>query len=126
MDRQLLYDYDEVRPALVQLEEETAARLQELLKDTGIRIMALEHRVKGRNNLSEKLRRREGQFHTLSDVTDLVGMRIICYFADDVDKVSALIEQHFQIDRTKSGDRGSRLSPTAFGYLSVHYICRQT
>ena len=57
------------------------------------------------------------------DLTDLVGFRIICYFTEQIDMISAIIEKLFDVDRDNCIDKSKTLSPNAFGYLSVHYIC---
>ena len=49
-------------------------------------------------------------------------MRIITYFAEEVDAVAQLIEREFTIDRKNSIDKRMALDPDQFGYLSVHYI----
>jgi hypothetical protein len=57
-------------------------------------------------------------------VTDLLGVRVITYFEDDVDRVVARIEREFDVDPTRSEDKRKLLDPDRFGYASVHQICR--
>ncbi len=58
----------------------------------------------------------------MGDVTDLVGARIVTYFAGDVDKVAKVIEDEFSIDLEHSRDPRAAIEPDRFGYLSLHYV----
>jgi len=62
-------------------------------------------------------------YSTLLDITDLLGARVICFFADEVDAVGKLIEDTFVIDREHSTDKRALIKADSFGYLSLHYIC---
>jgi putative GTP pyrophosphokinase len=68
------------------------------------------------------LRNHEPPYIALDDVTDLVGVRIITYFLDDVDRVADLIEAEFSIDEVNSVDRRATIEPDRFGYVSLHYV----
>ena len=81
-------------------------------------------RTKDEESLRKKLSRPGEKYATLSDVTDICGVRIVTYFAEEVDKVAALIEKEFDIDRRNSVDKRKALDPDRFGYLSVHYIAK--
>ena len=63
-----------------------------------------------------------GKYHALAEVTDLCGARIITYFEDQVDEISALVENEFEIDRVNSIDKRQSGDSYRFGYVSVHYI----
>jgi putative GTP pyrophosphokinase len=79
-------------------------------------------RLKARDSFDAKIRRSPGKYSDLSAVTDLVGLRIITYFAADVDRVASILEEEFEIDRLRSVDKRARTDPTQFGYSSLHYI----
>ena len=55
-------------------------------------------------------------------MTDLLGVRIITYFPDEVDKAAKLVEREFCVDPDNSVDKRSILDPDRFGYLSLHYV----
>jgi ppGpp synthetase/RelA/SpoT-type nucleotidyltranferase len=82
--------------------------------------------VKTRESLHEKLRRPANKYHVLNDVTDVAGVRIICYFAADVDRIGSLVESEFHVDQANSVDKRALLDPDRFGYLSLHHIVRFT
>jgi putative GTP pyrophosphokinase len=77
----------------------------EILKENGLNIHSVTHRVKDRDSLIKKLSKPESNYADLHDVTDTSGIRIITYFEDDVDKVAQLIEQEFEVDSANSVDK---------------------
>lgn len=80
-------------------------------------------RVKTRQSLQEKIARK-GKYSSLSEITDLMGIRIISYFDDDLSKIANLIEDNFYIDVDNSIDKRNSLDPDRFGYMSMHYVVR--
>lgn len=93
-----------------------------LMKKDGIKYASAVYRVKDADSLSEKIRRKGEKYKTLSDITDIGGVRIITYYADDVDRVAELIEREFKVDKENSIDKRKTLEPNVFGYLSLHYV----
>ncbi|WP_414714812.1 GTP pyrophosphokinase, partial [Sporosarcina koreensis] len=57
----------------------------------------------------------------MRDITDTVGVRVITYFNDDVDKIAKVIEREFEVDRENSIDKRVT-DPDRFGYSSLHYV----
>lgn len=97
--------------------------IRELVSGAGHRVHSVNARVKKREQLEEKLRRAGKEYEELSAVTDVVGIRIITYFEDEVDRIGSLIEREFSVDAQQSIDKRKVLDPDRFGYLSLHYIC---
>ena len=118
-----LKEYDESLDKLKQLEEIVAELLERTLEEGGIRIMQIAHRIKSRDSVAEKLERKPEKYPRVGLMTDLVGFRLICYFDHQVDQMAELVSKVLQVDRKKSSDKRKTIEPTAFGYLSLHYIC---
>lgn len=93
-----------------------------LLDDAHIHVLNVEFRTKSKGSLQNKLSRPEERYSTLSDITDIAGIRIITFFSDDVDTVSEIIRREFDIDWDNSVDKRTLLDPDRFGYLSLHYV----
>lgn len=98
-------------------------KLNDALDKADIHTMQIAHRVKSAESVSGKLARKPDKYASASDLTDIVGYRIICYFTDQIDIISSIVENLFVIDRDNYVDKSKMLKPNAFGYLSVHYIC---
>ncbi len=97
--------------------------LGRLLQEQSIAIHSITYRVKDPAMLQEKLTRPGKNYERLEDVTDLLGLRIITYFADDVDRVVALIDRELAVDLEHSVDKRPLNDPDRFGYASVHRVC---
>lgn len=93
-----------------------------LMRKHGIKYATAEYRIKEENSLSEKIRKKGDKYKALSDITDIGGIRIITYYANDVDRVAELIEREFKVDKENSIDKRKTLGPKVFGYLSLHYV----
>ena len=96
--------------------------LDVLLKSDAVRLHVLTRRVKDGRSLEQKIRRPDKEYQHLSDVTDVVGLRIITHFAAEVHRIVALLDREFEVDRAASEDKRRTLDPNTFGYLSVHYV----
>jgi len=94
-----------------------------LLNQEGVRVHSVTSRVKDKASTLRKLQRPDKE-RDLATLTDLLGVRIITYFRDDVDAVARVIEQEFSIDEENSVDKRVVLDPDRFGYLSLHYVAR--
>ena len=120
----LLEDYQAALPELERLKEEALRTLREALDRNGLIVTAVEGRVKTRESLAGKLALKGAKYAQLSDVTDLVGARIVTFYTDDVDRIAAMAEKLFEIDWENSVDKRRLHQLDSFGYNSLHYICR--
>lgn len=98
--------------------------IKDLIKENNLRVHSITSRVKRRASLQMKLTRLEKGYARLSDVPDISGLRIITYFADDVDLIADMIEKEFDVDRKRSVDKRELLDPDRFGYLALHYVVK--
>ena len=122
--QELLHQYEEHIHIFQRMETVACDAIEKALKDYGLYVNAIEHRIKRPNSLAGKLQLKGQKYHTLSDLTDLFGLRIITFYTDDVDKVAAIAKQVFDVDWKESIDKRKAHNLTNFGYNSLHYICR--
>jgi ppGpp synthetase/RelA/SpoT-type nucleotidyltranferase len=120
---ELMQQYRELLPTLQQLASEAYDQLRHALRKQGIYVTAIEHRVKTEESLAGKLELKGAKYKSIDDVTDLVGLRVITFYTDEVDKVAAIAKRVFDIDWQESVDKRKH-QLNAFGYNSLHYICR--
>ena len=101
--------------------------LEQLLAADRIQYHRVNHRVKSKESADRKMARplkgdTDTGPRTLEALTDLLGIRIITYFRDEVDAVARMIEREFVIDPGGPVDKRAALDADRFGYLSLHYV----
>lgn len=119
-------DFTSRRDALVHLGTWVEMLVKHLLREKGIRLHSVNCRVKDAKSLEKKLASKEEKYESLDDVTDCLGLRVITYFEDDVDKVASLIADNFDVDHIVDRRSGRGGDPEKFGYQSLHYVVRIT
>ena len=118
---------DEYRSNLTLFQKTSAdaiADIKEKLAKADISVVAVESRVKTEKSLAGKLELKGSKYASLKDITDIVGVRVITYYIDDVDKVASAVERLWEIDWDNSVDKRKLHQIDSFGYMSLHYICR--
>ena len=120
----LLEEYRGAIPVFEKMEAEVVGTLREALQRNGLIVMAIESRIKTEESLAGKLALKGAKYATLSDITDVLGARIVTFYTDDVDRIAAMVEQLFEIDWKNSVDKRMLHQLDSFGYNSLHYICK--
>ena len=120
----ILEEYRAQRPVFEKMQETIPARVRALLDEAGIIVASVESRIKEEKSLAGKLELKGAKYTSLSDITDIFGMRIITFYTDDVDKVASAVDRLFEVDWENSVDKRKLLEVDSFGYLSLHYICK--
>ena len=99
---------DEFQHRLPQLDI-TLKRAYDCLTDTlrqqNIRVSNVKCRMKDEVALRQKLELMGAKCRRLEDVTDILGLRVITFYADDVDKVSAIVRKLFDVNYKYSVER---------------------
>ena len=120
----ILEEYREALPELESMRVQVLGTLREALERNGLVVTAIETRIKTEESLAGKLALKGAKYATLSDITDILGARIITFYTDDVDRIASIAEQIFEIDWNNSVDKRRLHQLDSFGYNSLHYICR--
>ncbi len=119
---QVLAEFERREPTFAAFCTRTKTLIEACLQDAGIRYQSIQARVKTKKKLREKYLNPEKGYRSLDDVTDLVGLRVITYYDDEVDRVAEVIEKEFQIDKKESVDKRN-IEPDRFGYRAVNFVC---
>jgi ppGpp synthetase/RelA/SpoT-type nucleotidyltranferase len=122
--QELLEQYRSLLPVYSEMAEIIPEKLKGFFDDAGLIVAAVEHRVKTEGSLTGKLQLKGNKYSSIYDITDIIGIRVITFYIDDVDKVASVLERLFEIDWENSVDKRKAHETDSFGYLSLHYICR--
>lgn len=125
MHDELLAEHTRVTAALRARGEAMRAELLTWLAAASIKVHSVTVRVKDRASVARKLARPDRCYPSLWDVTDLLGLRVVVYFEDEVDRVGRVLEQQLAVDLARSIDK-RRKNDAGFGYRSLHYVCAVT
>ncbi len=116
----IINEYNDKKSLYEELGGVVYSLLQTLIKSR-VHTHQISYRVKGRESLSNKIVRKNYKYNSLDEITDIVGLRVILFFEDDIIQVERIIRQEFLIDESNSVDKGA-LDTDKFGYRSLHYV----
>ncbi len=117
----LAIEYERRKPFFQRLEEEAKFILQLRLNDTDIKIHSLTSRVKQTDSFMQKVISK-GVSNPFKEITDSVGLRVVCLFLGDIERIGQIVRQEFDVFSEDNKIDGSDLS--SFGYMSFHFVVR--
>ena len=124
----LLNKYDEMKPIYTAFTTHMDSLIRSILKQNGFTdepgggINFIKSRVKSKKSFERKIRKKSYKYSSLEDITDMTGIRIVAYLESDVNKISKVLHEEFNIDEKNSIDKRKILEADKFGYKSVHYV----
>ena len=119
----ILQEYKDNLPQFKKAESVIIKQIKDALQELGLIVASVESRVKTESSLAGKLELKGSKYKSLKDITDILGLRVITFYLDDVDKVASLIDRLFEVDWENSVDKRKLHQIDSFGYMSLHYIC---
>ena len=125
--RRAVSTYAEMLPELRQATDRYIALLTNLLDDAGINYLSVTGRTKSIASFAAKAARPDGDRpmfpDPITDIADVIGVRVITYLRGDVDAVADLLGE--QLDVLDDRDMGQETaSEGRFGYASRHLLLR--
>ena len=121
--QQILREFQEHLPEFRKQAMQIYVSIKETLDKVGLIVASIEYRVKSEDSLAGKLELKGAKYKSLADITDIIGLRVITFYTEDVDKVASAVDRLFEIDWDNSVDKRKLLEIDSFGYQSLHYIC---
>jgi putative GTP pyrophosphokinase len=95
--------------------------LELFLKERDINVLSINYRVKDDLSFVEKIDRKH-YANPFDEIEDICGIRIICYYQSDVEKISEVLRQEFMV--IENQDKETLLKADQFGYRSTHFIVK--
>ncbi|OAT74547.1 GTP pyrophosphokinase [Parageobacillus thermoglucosidasius] len=119
--KEALEVYDKNFRKYEELEKEVVHILDKQLKKENIKIHSITSRIKTKESLAEKIERKQYE-NPIEEITDIVGVRVVCLFISDIDRIGQCIKANFEIIDEENKINGHDIS--AFGYMSAHFIAK--
>ena len=95
--------------------------VQDLLEQIDLDLFHIESSTEGINDFLARLQNSREDVSSLEEIPDLSCIRVILYFAEDLEKVSRLVEEEFTIYPLQSVPFDALRDPDAYGYRSVRF-----
>lgn len=118
---------EEYQKDLLLLEEYANAvfeDLNQIVDHPLLNIQSITGRIKEPTSLQTKFDSKE-KYKSLSDITDLVGLRIITTYRKELEYIKFQIERNFIVD-DENGNMNEPGNLSQFGYSSLHFIIKGT
>jgi putative GTP pyrophosphokinase len=103
------------------LRDESIFALEHALVKAKIKYHSLSSRIKLLPAILDKAERKE-MGNPLSEMTDIVGVRVVCLFLSDIERIGEQIHKTFDVLQEDNKIEGQPVS--SFGYMSVHFVVR--
>jgi len=111
--------YAELVPKYKRLGENLREAFKDFLRDAGIDVLEVICRIKDFDSFWDKVQRKNYE-DPFQEVEDICGIRIICFYPSDLEKISQIIRTECNV--IVAEDKAGQLKPYEFGYRSFHFI----
>ncbi|HEU5048121.1 MAG TPA: hypothetical protein VFT64_09805 [Rickettsiales bacterium] len=117
-------EYKKKFPFFELLRDEAEFILNRKIQKEKIKVHTIEKRIKDVKSLLRKCDRQTdtekvSNFDPFIQIKDIVGLRIICLFREDINKIEEFVKKEFDV---VSYEDKVNQSTDSFGYMSVHFI----
>lgn len=113
--------FNDLKPLYKRLGMNIQQALETFLKENDIAYLSINHRIKDLSSFLEKIERKKYD-KPFEEIEDICGIRIICYYQSDIEKIQQLIKKEFEI--VENQDKIQLLGANEFGYRSMHFIAK--
>jgi ppGpp synthetase/RelA/SpoT-type nucleotidyltranferase len=120
IDEDILFsEYNKIIPRYEDLGINLEQAFQTLLDNASLGVHLIDSRSKSFESFIYKIKRK-GYKDPFQETEDICGVRIICFYQSDMEKISQLI--HSEFDVIEYSKKADSFELDKFGYLSDHFI----
>lgn len=112
-------EFDNRLTSYHKLGDEVTKSIKQLLNDAKIEYYDVNFRIKSFKSFEEKIERKNYQ-SPFEQIFDICGIRIICFYLSDIEKINEIIRSEFNIKEDL--DKSKELDVDKFGYRSHHFV----
>lgn len=116
---ELVQLFREVKPRYERLANNVKQALIQFLDEKKISSFDVENRVKDEQSFIDKVERKSYS-DPFEQVEDIAGVRVICYYNEDLSSIDEIIKEQFIV--LSYSNKSNELSDNQFGYASNHYV----
>ena len=117
--RQVIEEFKKYESLYERLGKNIVEALKTFLNEKDIPYLDIYYRVKGFDSFYEKIDRK-GYKNPFDEIEDICGVRVICYYASDVERINKIIETEFNV--LEEQNKSDLLGLKEFAYRSQHFI----
>lgn len=117
----IIEQYVEKKGLFEKLSSKAKTILTEALEEDKIEFLSITDRIKEKDSLAKKIDKKS--YSDISDITDVIGLRVITYVESEIPKIEKIIHDCFSVHLDDSIDKGKSLKTNEVGYRSVHFVC---
>ena len=115
----IIQQYRDVKPKLERLRVNIENVLKQIIDEKKIPLFSIESRLKEESSLANKVVRKHFE-NELEKVDDLCGVRVVCYYQEDIKNICDIVEREFVV--LQKDNKKDSLDDNQFGYTSYHYV----
>lgn len=121
----ILNEFSQKKQLFMDFQDDLEDIIPTLLKTRKIETANIAFRIKSEESLRKKIQFKH-KYQQLTDVTDLVGCRVITLFETDVEAVLQALESEFELVELVDKRKKSVNDYVDFGYNSLHVILKMS
>ena len=113
--------YSDRLPEFKFLRDEAKSYLKKAIIKSKLKVHSIIGRIKGFDSCVDKIMNKKTE-NPFDSIKDFVGLRVVCLFLSDLDRVEKVINETFEVLDRKDKTNGKEKD--VFGYMGTHYIVR--
>jgi ppGpp synthetase/RelA/SpoT-type nucleotidyltranferase len=115
-------EYDSKASVYQELKNESLFIINDFLDKHKIKTHSVLTRIKDFESFYDKIERKQIK-EPFTEIKDIVGLRIVCLFLSDIERIGSLIKTSFEVfDEDNKIDGVNAIN--SFGYMSLHFIVK--